>query len=713
MGEYLFIASAIFSIVNGTVLLWVNPRRVVNKVFFGSSLWIAIWCLCVAMAISEGNEAHSEPNPALIFWLRISSAVAAYLGWLLSMMAASLVDEKITLTDTISRTWFWLLVATTGATLAFSESFIRSDSLHVADGRGAGYAAYLFLMITGCLTLMVSSWKHLRHLSGIRKLEMRFFVLSFACACLLALGSSGIGHVLSLPWLRRLGPVWVLGLHGITVWAACYHRVFDAKQIVSSAAQRIVLLIFLSFSALILNQLLSHSMEPTWSFVGATIVVCTLGIIFDAPMRRWFRLDTRHLLLAPRRVIIEWARRISDEEELKAKFNRLLCDWCQTNSVNLLPSSGRQFAGSGIVVHDDWSGFVELCKEGWTTPETLHRSRPSVGTAECADLMQRHQLGALLAVPMGSLPPSLIIGLGQKESLRPYTFPEVQALLELAELMDNILTHSRVATHAAHIERMASATMISRGLAHDLNNLATPVSTFLHHMDERVTPGSIEAKVLADAKSSIRVMQDYIQESLFFARQLVPSFTVINAHPVLSDVIRLSTERAREKNVHVIICEHPDFSFVADFSLLRRLLQNLVFNGIDASPSGATIEVSAIVADDQQVCWQVADHGSGIPPEARNRIFEPYFTTKNLGSERRGLGLGLAICQKIAEVHGGRISVSSNSPQGTVFTTIFPRRNTLSALSPAITEEPVSQAEGLLKRFAVSGLFKPSMESNP
>jgi len=290
--------------------------------------------------------------------------------------------------------------------------------------------------------------------------------------------------------------------------------------------------------------------------------------------------------------------------------------------------------------------------------------------------MQSQKLGALLAVPKGINPPSLVIGLGEKESFRPYTFPDIQMLLELAELMDNILTHSRVATHAAHIERMASATMISRSLAHDLNNLATPVSAFLIHMERKVTPGTTEAIVLHDARASIRVMQDYIQESLFFARRLVPNFATIEAHSVLSDVVRLSSERAREKNIQVVVRESAGFSLMADLSLLRRLLQNLVFNAIDASSSGKTIEISAIETDDQQACWQVADHGSGISPESRNHIFEPYFTTKNYGSGRRGIGLGLAICQKIAEVHGGRISVAANSPHGTVFTTTFPRRNT-------------------------------------
>jgi len=474
------------------------------------------------------------------------------------------------------------------------------------------------------------------------------------------------------------------------VWAVCYYRVFDAKQIISSAAQRIALLISLSLAGLILNTAFSHSMTPTWSLVCTTIAVCTLGIICDKPLRQWFGLDIRHLLLKPRRTIIEWARRISDEDELKINFRSLLCDWCQASSVSLLSSSEGEFTGSGIIVASNWPGFAELCKEGWTTPEKLHRSKPSAGTAECADLIFSHQLGALLAVPMGSMPPSLVVCFGQKESLRPYTFPEIQALLELTELMDNILTHSRVSTHAANIERLASATMISRGLAHDLNNLATPVSTFLHHMEQRVVSGTIEAKVLADAKSSIRVMQDYIQESLFFARQLVPHLTVIQSRSLLSDVARVSLERARHVRAHVAVCERPNFSFIADRALLGRLLQNLIFNAIDASAPGGRIEISAVATDDHQICLRVIDYGIGISPEIGNRIFEPYYTTKNTGTDRRGLGLGLAICQKIAELHGGRISVSANSPQGTIFTTVFPSRNTAHTVASEIGEESVS-----------------------
>src|SRR5690606_17303285 len=127
----------------------------------------------------------------------------------------------------------------------------------------------------------------------------------------------------------------------------------------------------------------------------------------------------------------------------------------------------------------DWVGLESLNKEGWTTPEALQRQRKFPGTGSCLDFMRQNKLGALLAVPQGSSAPSLLVMLGLRHSRRPYTFPDIQLMLQLAELLDNILTHSHVAARTAKIEKMEAAAMMSRGLAHDLNNLATPVASFL------------------------------------------------------------------------------------------------------------------------------------------------------------------------------------------------------------------------------------------
>jgi signal transduction histidine kinase len=105
-------------------------------------------------------------------------------------------------------------------------------------------------------------------------------------------------------------------------------------------------------------------------------------------------------------------------------------------------------------------------------------------------------------------------------------------------------------------------------------------------------------------------------------------------------------------------------------------MQNLVFNAIDASPAGSTVEISAVATSDQKLCLRVSDQGSGILPETESHIFEPYFTTKSSDGERRGLGLGLAICQKIIELHKGQIAVSTNPPSGAVFTATIPLKYT-------------------------------------
>jgi signal transduction histidine kinase len=104
-----------------------------------------------------------------------------------------------------------------------------------------------------------------------------------------------------------------------------------------------------------------------------------------------------------------------------------------------------------------------------------------------------------------------------------------------------------------------------------------------------------------------------------------------------------------------------------DPNYLKQLLLNLIINGIQAMPSGGTLTVTA-GADNNVVRIAVSDSGAGIDPEALERIFEPYFTTKANGS-----GLGLAIARRIAEAHGGTITVESERQRGSRFQVVLPR----------------------------------------
>ena len=102
--------------------------------------------------------------------------------------------------------------------------------------------------------------------------------------------------------------------------------------------------------------------------------------------------------------------------------------------------------------------------------------------------------------------------------------------------------------------------------------------------------------------------------------------------------------------------------------------------------SAATVYPSSRDGHDLRVRIQVIDSGSGIPPEVRDRIFEPYFSTKKTGDSERGFGLGLAICRKIATLHGGTLTVASEVGRGTTFSLDLPTHPVARGDTEGLTE---------------------------
>jgi two-component system NtrC family sensor kinase len=104
-----------------------------------------------------------------------------------------------------------------------------------------------------------------------------------------------------------------------------------------------------------------------------------------------------------------------------------------------------------------------------------------------------------------------------------------------------------------------------------------------------------------------------------------------------------------------------------DAELLERVFSNLILNASQASPPGGVVTVKTRLLDDKEVEVAVIDRGSGIEAKNLESIFNPFFTTKP-----EGVGLGLAICSKIVDEHGGHITVESTAGEGSVFRVILP-----------------------------------------
>jgi K+-sensing histidine kinase KdpD len=142
------------------------------------------------------------------------------------------------------------------------------------------------------------------------------------------------------------------------------------------------------------------------------------------------------------------------------------------------------------------------------------------------------------------------------------------------------------------------------------------------------------------------------------------------------------------------------------------LLSNLLSNAVDASDEGAAIEIQLLRLPKTETSrdWyriEVVDHGEGISPENLTRIFAPYFTTKNTGDGTRGFGLGLAICRKIANLHGGDLSVVSKLKKGTTMRLDLPSK-LLVTETTTIQTQPQSARQPLLFEHPANSPSEPA-----
>lgn len=666
--EVIYLASSILICSVGFLILFINPWRTINQAYAIAATLSSLWLLSIYFSIARGLHGSAEQ---ILFWLKASNGLGSFFPWACRLVQIA-TTQTGSLVQAIKISWRWVITAGALALLVHLDGYFYSPSEILAlQKRGIAHTIHIAALGVLCILILNDALRKLRECTGVRQLEMKFFVINMCLSALVAMGSAVASQLFKVSALRYAGPFVIVGCFSLTTWAICYHRVFDARQVFVALGRLLSTLSVLAGSALFFHFYLSRFLGETLNLLISACLGGVLAAYWDTKIRYWMDIDSRRKVVA-RAQITDWAREEADSAKLVLKFEAFLRDWCQSTSVTFHTYDINEPLNRVLRTSNYAEEFKMVRELGYTTKETLDRRRPDFEVQRCRALLSERDLGAIVVAPRGSHSPSCLVALGHKHSLRPYTHPDMQLLIELVELMDNILTHSRAAARAAQIEKMESAAMMSRGLAHDLNNLATPVSTFLLHMENRVAPDTPEAEVLADAKHSIRVMQDYIRESLFFARRLVPNFESLSTKDLFTTTIQVIQHRAQARNVIVVVAGEDDVRFTADRVLLQRLLQNLVLNAIDASPRGGTVSLSAAVDGNERVVLTVVDDGQGIPAEIKDRIFEPYFTTKDTGYEVRGMGLGLAICLKISDLHGGTLNATNTSSGGAVFTVALP-----------------------------------------
>lgn len=250
------------------------------------------------------------------------------------------------------------------------------------------------------------------------------------------------------------------------------------------------------------------------------------------------------------------------------------------------------------------------------------------------------------------------------------------AFNEMAEHLDeNRKQNSQLQSQLVQAEKLSAVGQLISAVAHELNNPLAAISGYVQISLLDDCPPKMRDDLAHMYKNVLRCRK-VVENLLFFVRQSRQERRMIALNEAAASALELLEYRlVKTEDVRVVTELAPEGPRIAgDFQQIVQVLVNLVGNACDAMqgpvrfPEGKVLTIRTGRRGDR-VFLEVEDNGAGIPLELSDKIFQPFFTTKEAG---RGTGLGLPICRQIAKEHGGGIEVESRPGRGAVFHLSFP-----------------------------------------
>lgn len=240
---------------------------------------------------------------------------------------------------------------------------------------------------------------------------------------------------------------------------------------------------------------------------------------------------------------------------------------------------------------------------------------------------------------------------------------------EMVEQLRERKTLEQRLHEAEHLSRVGQ---LASGIAHEIRNPLNYISLAIDHLKDEMKSACPDkqadiARIADTIKEEVRKANYMVLNFMNYGRPLKLRLAHVSYRDIIDRALPVLKEKLLEQKVTVQLELAPDLPLLnCDQELIRNCLFNFITNGAQSMPQGGTITLGATFTDGT-FRLTFADQGTGITPEDMGKIFQPYFTTKEAG-----IGLGLAITDRIIREHGGTILVESAPAKGTLITVLLP-----------------------------------------
>jgi len=256
----------------------------------------------------------------------------------------------------------------------------------------------------------------------------------------------------------------------------------------------------------------------------------------------------------------------------------------------------------------------------------------------------------------------------------PVIEPVTGQVTAVTTIARNITDRKRIEENANTIRKLESVGILAGGIAHDFNNLLTAILGYIDLAKIHLDPGEIAYEKLVSVESASQQAKELTQRLISLSPGATPFRKKISLVGLINDCTAFALDSSNIKNIITV----PDdlWKVEADEEQIRQVIHNLLLNAKEASSEDREITIRAEniattsadglpINPGKYVRLSIQDIGCGIPKANLQRIFDPYFTMKEMGAVK-GMGLGLAVCHSIIQRHDGCIAVDSEEGKGTV-----------------------------------------------